>query len=331
MGKIHDLYKLYKSSNKTNSEFIEFITNPANINCINEIGENSRTVLFAAAYDDDEEIVKLLLQRKADVHVKDRFNNTPLLHIMTGPPDINMPIVRLLIAAGADINEKDGLSWTMLHYTVGNSLIKSLHLIALGADINITNSKNETPITIAFTRDIENKSQMLLLLFKKEWVISQDLTGIDFTGPDVPSGLTDGVIMIGSTIKLGDPPQPVPVTRQMEGLENAITTPEEFAQAAENHQYNFAALELAIKDKTTPVMLAFKQKIQEVKAKQKSNVPTLKRSIAHSMANLSLFPTSKSEALNIEDKIKGLPIELRELIEEEKNHIAIERAKSQLK
>lgn len=360
MGKINELYKKYLDSNKTDNEFIKFVIDPNNLKSLNDKDEYGQTVLHAAAYDDDVKTVKLLLSRKADVHATDKHGNTPLWNCMNIVPDINMEIVRLLIAAGADINEADKIGLTTLDSAVGATNIKkTIHLLALGANINKKTRDNKTPLQLALRlfalssdniknikkpRDNEtspelelakemkkNREEILKLLFKKERVICQDFTDKDFEHPDIPPRLTDGVIMIGCTILQGEPPISVPITRKMKGFENAITNPQEFKDAAAKHQFNFRPLELAVKYLISPEIIAFKEILKQIKAQQSKSVPSLTHSLASSMAKLMLSAKTEEERISVEKQFQQLPSDLQELVEEEENYLTIEINESEIK
>ena len=308
-------------------DFIEFVTNPASSQYVNDKDEKEQTALHIAAREDDINTVKILLEQNADMSIKDKFKRTPLWNCMNIVPDINIPIVRLLIVAGANLEEMDGGGNTTLHYAVlAGNLHKTMHLLALGASINTKNTDGDTPLKWALTRELPNKPEMLKLLFKKERVIAQDFTGID-----IPPNLIDGVIVIGSYIMQGTPLTRIPVTRQMKGFENAITNSQEFAEAVKHHQFNFASIELSIKNEKSDQITAFKETLQKIKIEKQGNVSPLTLLTAKTFAKLSLFATNKTEKIKIDEKIKKLPIELQQIVQEEMNNLAIKKLKSQQK
>ena len=82
------------------------------------------------------EICKALIAAHADVHDADKYesNMTPLHHAAEWGPKICLPLVDLLIEAGADINAKDQQGWTALQYAEDRGRKEMIeHLTSLGA------------------------------------------------------------------------------------------------------------------------------------------------------------------------------------------------------
>jgi ankyrin repeat protein len=79
---------------------------------------------------------RVLLDRGADIHAKDRYGNTALHHVMLHEADLRemRPILELLLSRGADINARNGLRETPL-------------ILALRDNLNIT------PQDIQFLRE----------------------------------------------------------------------------------------------------------------------------------------------------------------------------------
>src|SRR4029077_4684407 len=91
-------------------------------------------LLIAALHDGASPVVKLLLEKGANVAVRGYLNTTPLLSA-TGANDVAS--VRLLLEKGADVNAKDLTGQTPLMNAAlyGNvEIIK--RLLANGADVN---------------------------------------------------------------------------------------------------------------------------------------------------------------------------------------------------
>jgi ankyrin repeat protein len=92
------------------------------------------TVLMAAASKGNLEMVKLLIEKGADVEDKDKDGATVLVHAtLMGNPEI----VRFLIDKGADVNAQtsQGLTALMMAADQGNLEIVKF-LIEKGADVN---------------------------------------------------------------------------------------------------------------------------------------------------------------------------------------------------
>ena len=339
MSIIHRLYKTYIISNKKNTLFIDFLNNPKNSTLINGTDNDLRTVLHHAAYSGEYEVIYQLLERNVDINKKDKFKRTALNYCLESGSEIFIPVVRLLIARGANIHEADDRGFTALHNAVlAGNLIKVKQLLALGADINKINQNMQTPLTLALKRNIPNKDQMLQLLFKESVIISQD-----FSDTQIPQGITDGVVMIGSTVWSDDLLQEIPVDRTMKGFENAITNIQEFEAAAKadaqefaimsknsviaKRKYHYKSLEFATQHKEDPAIKAFHALILRLIGNEGLNEPMLKRAIAQNLAKLCLF-SKNAERISLESKISVLPSDVRSLIDEEITNIIIEKSVS---
>ena len=104
--------------------------------------------LHFAVWREHEELVDLLISKKADVNSVDVNGNTALHYAVF---DGSQKIVALLIAKGADVNLKNYNGVTPLHNASNKGpagLIKLL--IANGADVNSLDKQGKTPIDNTF-------------------------------------------------------------------------------------------------------------------------------------------------------------------------------------
>lgn len=102
-------------------------------------GYRSVTVLHYAVFINDQERVKLLIEKGADVNAKD-IDSTTLL--MAATDNNNMEITKLLVEQGADVNAKDRDGDIAIFYAALNGNMEMVqYLIENGADITITNTK----------------------------------------------------------------------------------------------------------------------------------------------------------------------------------------------
>lgn len=103
--------------------------------------------------EDSTEITSLLIDNGADVHVKDDYGNPPLFTAE------NLDVVKLLLAAGADINPHENRQLTLLHIIVApwrhgrhswctkTQVLEAVRfLISVGADVNARDCCDKTPL-----------------------------------------------------------------------------------------------------------------------------------------------------------------------------------------
>ena len=107
-------------------------------------------VINGAAAGGDIEAVKDFLAAGTDVNTKDGWEWTPLHNAAWWD---HKEIVELLLANGAGVNAKNNVGWTPLHMAAinGHNEIVGL-LVAGGADVNSKNNNGETPTDLAAGR-----------------------------------------------------------------------------------------------------------------------------------------------------------------------------------
>ena len=107
-------------------------------------------VINGAAAGGDIEAVKDFLAAGTDVNTKDGWEWTPLHNAAWWG---HKEIVELLLANGAGVNAKNNKGWTPLHMAAinGHNEIVGL-LVAGGADVNSKNNNGETPTDLAAGR-----------------------------------------------------------------------------------------------------------------------------------------------------------------------------------
>jgi ankyrin repeat protein len=110
-------------------------------NVRNNLGE---TPLHEAVKFSQKEKVELLIAKGADIEAKDSLGMTPLhWAFIMGK---NNDIIEVLIAKGANINARLNNGKTLLHDT---RLDDAKLLIAMGADVNATDRDGKTPLHVA--------------------------------------------------------------------------------------------------------------------------------------------------------------------------------------
>lgn len=108
------------------------------------VNKNWQTPLMAAACCGDEKLVKLFIDHKANLNIGNRFGMTALMYARS------FAKVRMLIAAGASVNDKNITGETALYYSTQRAdpdAVKAL--IEAGANVNAKNDKNMSPLHLA--------------------------------------------------------------------------------------------------------------------------------------------------------------------------------------
>ena len=127
---------------------------------INSKDDNNRTPLWWAVRNNNVDMAKGLLQHGADVDSKDDNSWTPLWWAVRNN---NMDIVVLLLKYVADVNSKDNYNQTPLWWAVRNNNKDILVLLLkYGADVNSKDNNNQTPLWWAVRNN--NKDILVLLL-----------------------------------------------------------------------------------------------------------------------------------------------------------------------
>lgn len=133
-------------SDKLDIETVLEIIKSDKVNKRNLSGENP---LHEACSQGQIELIKLLIEAKADVNSRDKYNGyTPLIHASFGG---DLEIVKLLIKTGADVNvaasttDDTALAIASFH---GHTKVVKL-LLESGADISVLNIFEKTALMIA--------------------------------------------------------------------------------------------------------------------------------------------------------------------------------------
>jgi len=115
-----------------------------NVNAVDEIGFSPLHYACKRGYRD---IIKLLLDKDADVNLISNESITPLHMAVTSG---NKEVVKLLTDAGSDINATDKAGKTPLIYAVEARKAEcARYLIELGADTSVMDNQNHTALDYA--------------------------------------------------------------------------------------------------------------------------------------------------------------------------------------
>lgn len=227
MSTIHDLYLAFLNTGD-NTALLSYIA--ANPEKIDEPDANGNTVLNLAVQCNDANHTQILLDKGGNPNKKNKYGFSPFLSSFL---DATIRITNTLLEYGANINDRDKRTWTLLHWSIARERIHDLRLLLRkGADI--------TEIELSFNHDVlhifleycPNNTAILQQLFKWGIGIGHNFTGKTFQ----PKQLDNMVILVSE--KDGNP-----ITRQTPGFEKAITNFEELEKAiASNVGVNFDLL-----------------------------------------------------------------------------------------
>lgn len=110
----------------------------------------------------EEAALKLLLDSGADINTKDRSGNTPLIRFVKSQGENQ---VRFLISRGANIHQGSNNGMTALHEVAWNGNIPILELLlAAGADPSVMNYAGKTPLDLAREQEHQTVIQRLMPL-----------------------------------------------------------------------------------------------------------------------------------------------------------------------
>jgi ankyrin repeat protein len=110
----------------------------------NALNKSWQTPLMAAALSGDERLVKLLIDHKANVNIGSKVGMTALMYAR------GLTALRMLITAGASVNDKSITGETSLYYATQRAdpdAVKAL--IEAGANVNAKNDRDMTPLHLA--------------------------------------------------------------------------------------------------------------------------------------------------------------------------------------
>jgi hypothetical protein len=147
---------LYAAASNNNSEMVKyFVENGADVNTI---GNNGETPLYLAVFFNKLDLVTYLVEHGADVNTTDDFGKPPL-HVAAS--NNKLDIVKYLVEHGADVNTKNNNKKTPLHYACFSDLEMVKFLVEHGADVRAKDKHNLTPLQS--TTNVQIKAYLQLV------------------------------------------------------------------------------------------------------------------------------------------------------------------------
>ncbi len=136
---------LYFAAEEDCLQVVKFLLDAkANVNFKNI---NFETPLHCAVSNGHFEIVQVLIEKGADIHDREKDGRTPL-HFAAD--NRVFEIVQVLIGKGANIHDRDENGWTPLHYAAQNGYCETVQLlIEIGANINEQSNYGMIPLHLA--------------------------------------------------------------------------------------------------------------------------------------------------------------------------------------
>ena len=132
-------------------DFVRLIVDkaPTYINCIDKIGYS---LLKLAIQNNDENILRFLVDKGADINAKG-FNGNSSLHLAL--LNDKLEIVRFLVDKGADINSEDKYGNSLIHISVKYGKLEIVRFLIDNkyVDVNSKNSKGDSLLHIAVLHD----------------------------------------------------------------------------------------------------------------------------------------------------------------------------------
>jgi ankyrin repeat protein len=117
---------------------------------INARSELDNCVLFVAAYHGQASVARVLIDAGADL---DEGGSAEMAPLHAATVNNHLEVLRLLLDAGAKVDVRDAWGRTPLHYAAGEGHTEAAEaLIASGADRAVTDSDGQTPLDAARNR-----------------------------------------------------------------------------------------------------------------------------------------------------------------------------------
>ena len=128
---------------------------------INAFAPDGFTALGLACFFGHQEVVDFLLKEKADVNIPSN-NDFKVAPLHSAVAKKSIPIAKMLLEAGANVNARQTSGVTALHSAVHNGQLDMVQLLLeRGADISSTMEDGRTPLSMA---EEENFTEIITIL-----------------------------------------------------------------------------------------------------------------------------------------------------------------------
>jgi len=142
---------LWECASKGHTKLLEYMLNcGSDVNAVVEVPENLQrksTLLHIASFCGQVEVVRLLVDRRADINIRDTNKDTAL-HFAAHLDSVDN--IKLLLDKGINVNVTNAQQNTPLHMAaVRGNLEATIALVKRGATLNSTNASRHTPLMLA--------------------------------------------------------------------------------------------------------------------------------------------------------------------------------------
>ncbi|XP_071136188.1 ankyrin homolog [Mytilus edulis] len=152
----HGNTPLFLSVQADKPEVVKLLVN--NGDTINTKGVGKCSPLHVAAKLGNEECLDILIINGANLNSRDSVGNTPLI---LAAKHSHLLIMQKLLNVKCDINSKNNDGWTALHYCSRKAMGVDI-LLEAGADVNIADRDNITPLLMAATEGFDRVVKTLI-------------------------------------------------------------------------------------------------------------------------------------------------------------------------
>ncbi|VAW61336.1 hypothetical protein MNBD_GAMMA09-726 [hydrothermal vent metagenome] len=181
---------------KPKLELIKYLIKHIDINIKNKDGNTVLIETLNSGYfpEDVKKVVDYLLSNGADVNLTGKYGRSAFIAAIRNRK-LDLSVIETLIAAGADINQKDDKGRGAIHYTAASNFSYMKYLAKKGVDLNaVSEATSETPLQIAV--QYNRKQAVKYLLDNNVDVNIKDNTGKTALNYAIEGDFSDIVLML---------------------------------------------------------------------------------------------------------------------------------------